>query len=84
MPDRLELRVEADGQRHYLRGRPVVVGDRMDLWLDDGSQIHGRYEWRGEGEPALLVLFLRGGEPVEVTLPSSARLSWPELTRREA
>lgn len=77
MPDTIELRHEASGPRHYLRGRPVPDGAALDLWLEDGTQVRGRYEQRAPGE-ATLVLWLRGGEPLAVTLPPSSRLSWPD------
>lgn len=77
MPDTLELRRIPKGATHYLHGRLVEVGTELDLWLEDSSQVRGRYELRPDGQ-ALFILWLRGGTPVEVALPPSARLSWPD------
>jgi hypothetical protein len=42
------------GQGHQLDGRPVFLGERLELLLRDGSWVAGRYVWTGDTvEPSL-------------------------------
>ena len=43
--DLLELQVEAGGLRYYLSGKPIHAGELLELLLDDGRWVLGRYEW---------------------------------------
>jgi hypothetical protein len=46
MEGALALRDEGiDGFRHYLNGEPVRAGELLELRLDDGAWVRGRYEW---------------------------------------
>jgi hypothetical protein len=67
-----------DERRHFLAGRVVSFGDRLELALADERWIAGRYEWSGrEGEPAHLRVAFSGGGDHAIPLPASALLRWP-------
>jgi hypothetical protein len=70
---RLELRREAGGLRHYLGGEPVHAGDLLELWRD-GAWLTGRYEWNARQEPAP-ALYLSAERSVGLTAEDLLR--WP-------
>jgi hypothetical protein len=44
----LELREEGWGsKRHYVEDRDVHCGDTLELRLEGGNWLRGRYEWTG-------------------------------------
>jgi hypothetical protein len=82
----LELRQEHDGARHYLEGRRLERGNEVELLLEDGQWLRGRYDWNGIAVvwPALRLELagqisrhterrLTGAMPI----PPSAILRWP-------
>ena len=84
----LELRREDGLSRHYLIGRPVRQGDRLELALADGGWLPGIYEWRRDGgsDARWPMLRIDLGGPWEhdgsrrpsgvITLAPQARLRW--------
>lgn len=78
---RLEIRHEPGGLRHYLDGRAVAAGQRLELVL--GHKVYpGRYEWFFDAqEPAMFFpdIFeeLHGWERGCLLLPEKAELRWP-------
>jgi hypothetical protein len=36
------------GTVHHLEGRPLKMGDPVDLQLEDGSWLSGQYTWSGD------------------------------------
>lgn len=84
----LILGSDAGGQRHFLDGRPVHAGTRLELLLDDGHWAPIRLEWslnRPDEPDAYLGLGVPAGArelgeylPVKFTLPPGAILRWPE------
>lgn len=77
---RLDLVRESGGLRHYLSGEPVHAGDGLELQLEGGSWVGGRYEWNFQGESPPLFYFGLAGVPEElvIALPSTARLRRPK------
>ena len=75
------------GQRHFLDGRPVHAGARLELLLDDGRWVSVRYEWSWQpDEPPRAYLALGVPTParaitdapvVSFALPAPAILRWP-------
>lgn len=64
------------GYRHYLLGRAVHAGTRLELLTDNGW-VTGRYEWRFHPDiKPYLVLNTETGETV--VLEYDAELRWPE------
>jgi hypothetical protein len=85
-PERLILRRDGDGLRHYLAGRPVRSGDQLELLLSEGRWLRGRYEWSGVAVvwPSLRIALSGRVSPTSdrkltgaMPLPPSARLRWP-------
>jgi hypothetical protein len=77
--DRLELVRDPSGLRHYLAGKPVHAGYGLELQLEGGVWIGGRYEWNFQGEkPPLFYFGLADvAEELVIALPSMALLRWP-------
>lgn len=75
---RLELVRENSGLRHFVAGRPVHGGDGLELQLEGGSWIVGRYEWSfREGTRPVLYVAIAGGGLVSCEIPETAQLRWP-------
>src|SRR5689334_19733267 len=47
MSGRIELREDGSRARHYLDGRPLRPGDRIEILLAGNRWLRGRYEWNG-------------------------------------
>ena len=87
-PDRLiVLGRDAGGMRHFLAGRPVHAGTRLELRLLDDLWVPVRYEWNWDAAaPPRGYLGLGGrGEalgyapaPVSFPLPETAEMRWPD------
>jgi hypothetical protein len=88
----LELRKDAGGWRHYLRGEPVSCGS--GLWLKavvtperscqvDGEPVQVRYESPlfQAGEPPALLYCEVGGHMAVITAHPGLRLRWPHRAR---
>lgn len=71
-----------DGQTHTLADRPVREGVLLELALDDGSVLQGRFDRRG-GSPVLRV-GLDSSPPAALVLPPEALLRWPVIGIRGA
>jgi hypothetical protein len=73
----LELRTEAGGLRYYLAGKPIHAGELLELLLDDGRWMLGRYEWnyRKEDSP-WFYLDTESGKAVDLNTERSL-LRWP-------
>lgn len=74
--EELELRQEEGGLRHYLLGKPLHAGASVELLLEDGTWLPGRYEWsfRKEALP-MFYLYLSGKDStisVSMTVPQGA------------
>jgi hypothetical protein len=79
--DRLELRREESGWRHYLGGEPVHCGSGLELYADDRNNpdtyLRGRYEANlatSGGEPTVWFCTAVGEVRVNVHL---AHFRWP-------
>lgn len=70
---RLELRREAGGARHYLGGEPVHAGDKLEVWRE-GAWLCGRYEWNARQEPTPAIYL---SEEQAVWLTPEDLLRWP-------
>ena len=87
----LELVRDFSGaKRHCLAGRPVTTGTELELLLDDGTWVRGRYDWSGLDArwPGLRVKLradhlLDGDRPIYavLALPPQAQLRWPLRSR---
>ncbi len=83
----LELGHDEDGApRHLLAGRPLESGSQLEVLLEDGSWLRGRYEARPAEEDVQAWLYLplriaEGEEPsgrsLEAPIPRGARFRWP-------
>ena len=73
--ERLELRREEGGLRHYLAGEPVHAGELLEFQREDGSWALARYEWnfRQLEKPALCL----DGERAIWAEPEM-RFRWPK------
>jgi len=82
---RLELKHEEGGYRHYLNGEPVHAGNQLRLWLPavqspghpgyrPGGWVWARYESRPGGRATL---YLAGDRVLD--LASHHNLRWPEF-----
>lgn len=75
--ERVELRVEAGRLRYYLAGKPIHAGDLLELRLDDGRWMLGRYEWNYRKEDWPWLYFENeAGTAVNVN-PDIFLLRWP-------
>ena len=75
---RLELVRERSGLRHFLAGQPIHAGYGLELQLEGGSWIAGRYEWSfREGTRPVLYVAIAGGGLVSFEIPENALLRWP-------
>ena len=82
----LELREEPFGLRHFLNdgeGNPrrVHAGAILEVCLQGGYWLAGRYEWTFESDdpPALYIsLEGTGGPQAVLNLPPEAFLRWPD------
>lgn len=78
---RLLLRSDGGGKRHFLAGRAVHCGQRLELQLAQAVWVPVRYETAG-GEPVGYLALggpeeLGAGEQVHFRLPADAVLRWP-------
>lgn len=75
-----QLRMGEDegGPRMFLDGKPVHCGDGLELLLDDGVWLPGRYETSG-GKPVFYIGLDGGGRRLQapILLPPTAVLAWP-------
>lgn len=75
---RLELVRESSGLRHFLAGKPVHAGDGLELQLESGAWVVGRYEWSfREGTRPLLYVGIAGGGVISFEIPEAALMRWP-------
>lgn len=83
----LSLNGDGGGLRHFLNGKPVHAGERLELLLGDGRWIAGHYEWSFVGDDPPNFRFDLGdgatGSPDRelpegiLKLPDEAVLRWP-------
>lgn len=74
----LELVRQTSGLRHVLAGREVHAGDGLELQLETGAWVVGRYEWSfREGTRPLLFVGIAGGGQVSFEVPEAALMRWP-------
>jgi hypothetical protein len=80
---------DGGGLRHLLDGKAVHAGDLLELKLDDGTWLKGRYEWTFEGDTLpRFHLGLAGeppGQPTDegaIPIPTWAILRWPKDSRK--
>jgi hypothetical protein len=74
----LELRVDADGPRHYLAGKPVRSGDVLEVEFN-GAHITGLYQWSGnpKDQPQLFYFDQHALAVRSVDLAQMTPLRWP-------
>ena len=84
----LVLEHEPDGLRHTLDGKAVHAGEVLELALEDGKWIEGRYEWNFQGDSLPRLYLGLAGEPPgprtdegALLLPNWATLRWPPRSR---
>jgi hypothetical protein len=58
---KLELRAITGGPRHILDGRPVEVGDALELSLSGGRWLRCQYRWNGEETTQPVFSIVLGG-----------------------
>jgi hypothetical protein len=77
--DRLRLSRFAGKWAHRLQGKPVELGDLLELCQPDGTWTSGRYAWTGRRSeaPYLLLCFYRGELRAGVKLKESFALRRP-------
>lgn len=81
----LQLHDGVGGVRHYLDGKPVHCGAALELELETGAWLHGRYETSGpigrKGSRAFLVIARSSlGRNLSVDLVDGCRVRWPGRT----
>jgi hypothetical protein len=90
--------LDYDAGVYSVLGQPVANGDEIDLVLDDGCFVRGRFEERltypagrpkivaPRRHPELVLAVAARGRSVEVRLaiPKSAELRWPPRRARSA
>lgn len=86
----LELTRDAGGLRHTLDGKAVHAGTTLEVQLEDGKWIEGRYEWNYEGDTLPRFHLGLAGEPPgpptdegALKLPTWAILRWPGQGERK-
>lgn len=79
---RFELVRQSSGLRHFLAGSPVHAGDGLEIQLEGGVWVAGRYEWSFlEGTRPPLYVGIAGGGQVSFEIPEAALLRWPSTDR---
>jgi hypothetical protein len=58
---KLEFWRDGETPRHYLDGRPVSVGDTLELSLSGGRWLRVRYRWNGEEDTLPVFSVVLGG-----------------------
>ena len=86
----LELDRQSGGLRHFLEGKAVHAGSTLELKLEDGQWIAGRYEWNFQGDSLPRFYLGLAGEPPgppsdegALLLPTWAILRWPNKTGKK-
>ena len=78
-----QLVLSPDGKHHLLDGRPLKLGDTVELKLSGGRWLRCRYRWNGEAESQPVFSFLLGGAWERRLLRGKAALeSAPEAVLR--
>ena len=56
-----QLVLSPEGKQHLLDGRPLQLGDTVELKLAGGRWLRCRYRWNGEADSQPVFSFLLGG-----------------------
>jgi hypothetical protein len=56
-----KLSLSSDGKRHVLEGRPIALGDTVELKLSGGRWLRCRYRWNGDPETQPVFSIVLGG-----------------------